>query len=165
MSDVDALVFGAIVLAAAGALAAWALMLRFRRREILHREWMAALEKGVPLADLGRLGNQIDSSRIYLLRGMIWLACGLTLTMFLVGVWLTTSQGLSLDEQIAQARELGYTQEEIDEMSKEWRERALFRAARPGFPYGLTFVGIIPAGIGIAYLVFYGVESRRATQK
>ena len=165
MSDVDTLVFGVMFVAAAAALVAWALMLRFRRREILHREWMAALEKGVPLADLGRLANQIDSSRIYLLRGLIWLACGLTLTAFLVGVWLTTSQGLTLNEQIYQARELGYTQEEIDEMSKEWRERALIRASRPGFPHGLTFVGIIPAGIGIAYLVFYASESRRAAQK
>ena len=71
----------------------------------------------------------------------------------------------SVEEQINQARELGYTQEEIREMATDWRRRALSRASTPGFPLGLTFVGIIPAGIGIAYLVFYGVESRRARMK
>ena len=165
MSDVDALVFAAFFLAATAALVAWGLMLRFRRREIQHREWMAALEKGVPLPDLSRLESGMHGVRSYLLRGLIWLACGLTLTVFLIGVWLTSGSGMSLDEQIQKARELGYTQEEIDQSSKGWRQVALVRATRPGFPVGLTFVGIIPAGIGIAYLVFYGVESRSASRK
>src|SRR5687768_15061733 len=119
MSDTDAaLVFGAFLLISTGALVAWGLMLRFRRREIQHREWMAALEKGVPLPDLSRLENGMNGSRAYLLRGMIWLACGLTLTVFLVGVWMTSGSRPSVDEQIRQARELGYTQEEIREMAR-----------------------------------------------
>ena len=165
MSDTDALVFGAFLLVSTAALVAWGLMLRFRRREIQHREWMAALEKGVPLPDLSRLENGMNGSRAYLLRGMIWLACGLTLTVFLVGVWMTSGTRPSVDEQIRQARELGYTQEEIREMANDWRRVALLSASTPGFPLGLTFVGIVPAGIGIAYLVFYGVESRRGRQQ
>src|SRR5687767_7877276 len=155
MSDVDALVFGAFLLASAAALVAWGLMLRFRRREIQHREWMAALEKGVPLPDLSRLENAMNGARTYLLRGSIWLACGLTLTVFLIGVWMTSGDRPSLDEQIRQARDLGYTQEEIRGMVDGWRREALSRASTPEFPLGLTFVGIVPAGIGIAYLVFY----------
>jgi hypothetical protein len=164
MSDIDALVFGAVLLVSAAALVAWGLMLRFRRREIQHREWMAALEKGLPLPELSRLENGMNGSRTNLLRGLIWLTCGVTLTVFLVGVWMTSNSRPSLDEQIRQARDLGYTQEEIREMANDWRRQALFRASTPGFPLGLTFVGIVPAGIGIAYLVFYRVESRRGRQ-
>ena len=165
MSDTDALVFGAVLLVSAAALVAWGLMLRFRRREIQHREWMAALEKGVPLPELSRLENGMNGSRTYLLRGLIWLACGLTLTVFLVGVWATSGNRTSLDEQIRLAREIGYTQDEIREMANDLRRQALFRASTPGFPVGLTFVGIVPAGIGIAYLVVYRVESRRGRQQ
>jgi hypothetical protein len=126
---------------------------------------MAALEKGVPLPEVSRIETGMESTRTYLLRGLIWLTCGLTLTVFLVGVWLTSGSRPSLDEQIRQARDLGYTQEEIREMAVDWRRQALFRASDPGFPLGLTFVGIVPAGIGLAYLVFYGIESRRARQQ
>jgi hypothetical protein len=168
MSDTDAFVAFAFILGvgitAVMALVGFSLRLRHRRRQIQHREWMAALEKGVPLPEVSRIEAGMDSARTYLLRGLIWFACGLTLTVFLVGVWMTSGNRPSLDEQIRQARDLGYTQEEIREMASDLRRRALVRASEPGFPLGLTFVGIVPAGIGIAYLVFYRAESRRERQ-
>ena len=168
MSDTGAFVALAFILGvgitAVMALVGFALRLRHRRREIQHREWMAALEKGVPLPEVSRIEAGMDSARTYLLRGLIWLACGLTLTVFLVGVWMTSGNRPSLDEQIRQARDLGYTQEEIREMAVDLRRRALVTPSVPGFPLGLTFVGIVPAGIGIAYLVFYRAESRRERQ-
>lgn len=165
MSDTDAFVTLAFILGvgitAVMVVVGFSLRLRLRRREIQHREWMAALEKGVPLPEVSRIEAGMDSPRTYLLRGLIWLTCGLTLTVFLVGVWFTSGNRPSLDEQIRQARDLGYTQEDIREMANELRRDALARASTPGFPLGLTFVGIVPAGIGIAYLVFYRAESRR----
>ena len=169
MSDTDAFIAVAFVLgfviAAVMVLVGFSLRLRHRRREIQHREWMAALEKGVPLPEVSRIEAGMDSTRTYLLRGLIWLTCGLTLTAFLVGVWMTSGSRPSLDEQIRQARDLGYTQEEIREMEHELRRQAFARSSTPGFPLGLTFVGIVPAGIGVAYILFYGIESRRARHK
>jgi hypothetical protein len=168
MSDTDAFVAFAFILGvgitAVIVLVGFSLRLRLRRREIQHREWMAALEKGVPLPEVSRIESGMDSARTYLLRGLIWLTCGLTLTVFLVGVWMTSGIRPSVDEQIRQARDLGYTQEEIRQMANGWRRQTLARASTPGFPLGLTFVGIVPAGIGIAYLVFYRAESRREQQ-
>ena len=166
MSDTDAFVALAFILGvgitAVMVLVGFSLRLRHRRREIQHREWMAALEKGVPLPEVSRIEAAMDTTRTYLLRGLIWLTCGVTLTLFLVAVWLTSNRRPSLDEQIRQARDLGFTQEEIRDMAADWRQQAIFRTSRSGPPLGLTFVGIVPAGIGIAYLVFYRVETRRS---
>lgn len=167
MSSTDGLValsFGFGILAAL-LLVGWSLRLRLRRREIQHREWMAALEKGVPLPDLTSLEAGMSGPRTYLLRGLIWLSCGVTLTIFLVGVWLTSDKVPSLDEQIRQARELGYSQEEIRDLSNTLRAQFVVNQQQPGFPFGLTLVGLVPAGIGIAYLIFYRVETKAGRQE
>ena len=170
MSD-DALV-GLIIgssLLIPAALIAWWLQLRFRRREIQHQEWMAALEKGVPLPALNRLEAGMGGTRTYLLHGLIWLACGVTLTVFLAGLWWTTGSQQSLESQLRQARELrelGYTENSIREIETQIRLRYPFSAARgPRFPLGLSLVGLVPAGVGVAYLVFYRLETRRTRQE
>ena len=166
MSTDEAVVISlGIGLLAAMLLVAWSLMLRHRRREIQHREWMAALEKGVPLPDLTSLEAGMGGARTYLRRGLIWLFCGLTLTIFLIGVWLTSDSVPSLDQQIRQARELGYSPDEIREMSKTLRVQFVVNQQKPGFPFGLTLVGLIPASIGIAYLLFYRIEIGQGRQE
>ena len=112
---------GLIILALIGLLA-WFLTLRFRRRELQHREWMAAIEKGMPLPELKGLETGMDGPRTYLLRGLVWLACGLTLMLFL-SVWVQTTRG---------------------------------------FPFGLAIIGIVPAGVGAAYILFYVLETNRS---
>ena len=101
----------------------------------------------------------------YLLRRLIWLFCGVTLTIFLVGVWLTSDNGPSLDEQIRQARELGYSQDEIRDMSNTLRAQFVVNQQQPGFPFGLTLVGLVPAGIGIAYLLVYRIAVGQRRQE
>jgi hypothetical protein len=133
-------------------------MLRFRRRELQHREWMAALEKGVPLPDLNALERGMGGPRTHLLRGLIWLACGVTLILFLWGVWATAPEQRPTDAYVRQARDLregGYSAEEIR------RILGAYPTARPTFPLGLSLIGLVPAGIGVAYLVFYRMEDRR----
>ena len=160
MTD-DALValnFGFIILAVTG-LVAWFLALRFRRREMQHREWMAALEKGVSLPTLGGLEMGMGGPNTYLLKGLIWLACGLTLTVFLWGLWLSVPPVDTTDSyvrQVGMLREAGYSSAEIARMVGSSAK------PRPRVPLGLSLIGLVPAGIGAAYLVFYRLEVRRA---
>jgi hypothetical protein len=63
-----------------GRMFVYALYMRFRRRELQHKERMAAIEKGVTLPDL----TDVETGpRIYLLRGLIWLLSGIALSVFL----------------------------------------------------------------------------------
>ncbi len=151
-----ALTFGSVLLAVTG-LVAYFMTLRFRRREMQHREWMAALEKGVPLPALNGLETSMGSSRAYLLKGLVWLACGVTLMLFL-SVWTSTGQPPSIETQVRETqrlRELGYTDEQIRGLV------APTQRARPIFPIGLSLIGLVPTGIGVAYLVFYRIEQKR----
>ena len=151
-----AITAGFVILAVTG-LVAYFMTLRFRRRELQHKEWMAAIEKGVPLPELDGLETSMGGSRAYLLKGMVWLACGVTLMLFL-SVWTSTGQPPSVETKVREAqqlRELGYTDQQI-------RGLAAAERPRPIFPIGLSLIGLVPAGIGVAYLAFYGIEKRRS---
>jgi hypothetical protein len=147
-----------VLLVSVAATIAWSLALRFRRRELQHREWMAALEKGMPLPDLARLEGPMTAPRVYLLQGLIWLFAGVALSVFLVAFWWTSWDrppvaNLSRDAQ--NLRDLGYSQQEI---------RGLLPfdpGSRPDFPVGVCLLGLVPVGVGIAYLAFYRVELKR----
>ena len=52
---------------------------------------------------------------------------------------------------VTEARERGATPEEIQMILKGREEE--------GFPIALGFLGLIPVGVGLAYLIFYRVES------
>ena len=150
-----------ILLLSLSATVAWSLALRFRRRELLHREWMAALEKGMPLPELTTLEDGVSGSKIYLLRGLLWLATGVTLSLFLSVLWLTTWERPPVSALIRDAqalRELGYSQEEIRRLIPFQPER------EPDFPIGLAVLGIVPAGVGVAYLLFYRGELLRRSR-
>jgi hypothetical protein len=152
-----ALIFGSVLLAVTG-LVAYFMTLRFRRREMQHREWMAAIEKGVPLPALNGLETSMGGSRAYLLKGLVWFACGAALMLFL-SVWTSTGQPPSIETKVREAqqlRELGYTDQQILGLT------ARLQGARPIFPIGLSLIGLVPTGIGVAYLVFYRLESRRS---
>lgn len=148
---------GFVIVAVTG-LVAYAMTLRFRRRELQHKEWMAAVEKGVPLPELNGLETSMGGSRAYLLKGLVWLACGVALMLFL-SVWTSTGQPPSVETKVREAqqlRELGYTDEQVRDLV------ASAQRARPIFPIGLSMIGLVPAGIGVAYLVFHRLESRRS---
>jgi hypothetical protein len=149
---------GFVVLAVVG-LVAWFLKLRFRRRELQHQEWMAAVEKGVPLPELGDLETGMDGLRTYLLRGLIWLACGITVTIFLAALWGTTEKSYSTDvwiRQVQQLREIGLSPGRIE------LAVGSYPIGRQRFPLGLCWIGLVPAGIGVAYLAFYRIEKQRS---
>src|SRR5215813_2007798 len=88
-----------IFLAALG-LFVYALYLRFRRRELQHKERMAAIEKGVALPDL----TDIEAGpRIYLLRGMIWLLSGIALSVCILGMSAAMRFPKSIEQRVRDA--------------------------------------------------------------
>jgi hypothetical protein len=154
---VAGLLLGTLLVCLAGTVA-WSLTLRFRRRQLQHREWMTALEKGLPLPDLARLEAELTTPRIYLLKGLVWLSCGGALTIFLGALWLTSWDRPPVSAIVRDAKdlsELGYSQQEI---------RGLIPfdpQPRPDFPVGLCLLGLVPTAVGSAYLAFYRSEMKR----
>jgi len=143
-----------VFLFAAG-LFVYALYMRFRRRELQHKERMAAIEKGVTLPDL----TDVETGpRIYLLRGLIWLLSGIALSVFLLVLSATTQFPRSIEQRVREAnaiRMLGGTEDQI---------RAAQNDTVPPdrLPYTVSLIGLVPVGVGIAYLIFYRVEAARS---
>ena len=134
----------------------WSLNLRFRRRELQHRERLAAFEKGVPLPATSE--RRPWSPRTYLLHGLIWLFSGATLAIFLFGVAEATRQPQSLESRLRNIKYLtdqGATQAQIDRYVAERRD--------DGMPPAFALIGLIPMGVGAAYLILYRAEMRWVT--
>jgi len=133
----------------------YALYLRFRRRELQHKERMAAIEKGVALPDL----TDIEAGpRIYLLRGMIWLLSGITLSVFLLVLSATTRFPKSAEERFREANSiarLGGTTEQIQQAQND-------TGSQVRLPFAIALIGLVPVGVGAAYLIFYRVEKTRS---
>jgi Domain of unknown function (DUF6249) len=97
------------------------LALRYKRRELEHKERLAALEKGAPWPPIEQVQRTAPwSPRVYLLRGLIWFFSGIGLTLFLVAMTITLGPPL----------------------------------------LGAAFIGLVPIGVGAAYLIFYRVEAK-----
>jgi hypothetical protein len=133
----------------------YALYLRFRRRELQHKERMAAIEKGVALPDL----TDIEAGpRIYLLRGMIWLLTGIALSVFLLVISATTRFPKSAEERFREANTIarwGGTAEQIQQAQND-------TGSQERLPYAVSLIGLVPVGVGLAYLIFYRVETARS---
>lgn len=127
---------------------------RFRVREIEHKETLAALEKGV---DLPARQSAPWTPRTYLLHGMIWLFAGITSFVAIAAISLTSIRPQTVEEKLHTAsiiRAGGATPDEIQLLMND-------RQSKPQLPVGLAFLGLIPVGVGLAYLIFYRVESKK----
>jgi hypothetical protein len=140
------------------------LYFRYKRRELVHRERIAALEKGVDPALFSHTLGPEDAwtPRIYLLRGMIWLFTGISLTAFAVGLSESMRYRENPEdrlERIAHLRNLGVPEEQLKELaaSKEFR-------SYQKIPEGWAFLGLVPMGVGLAYLIFHVTEGRKLKQ-
>ena len=133
----------------------YALYLRFRRRELQHKERMAAIEKGGALPDL----TDIEAGpRIYLLRGMIWLLTGIALSVFLLVISATTRFPKSAEERFREANTIarwGGTAEQIQQAQND-------TGSQERLPYAVSLIGLVPVGVGVGYLIFYRVETARS---
>ena len=139
-------------LAAVG-LVVYALYLRFRRRELQHKERMAAIEKGVALPDL----TDIEAGpRIYLLRGMIWLLSGIAVSVSLLVIAATMHFPKSVEQRYREAQTIqrwGGTEDQIRAAQDD-------TSPRERLPYTVSVVGLVPIAVGVAYLIFHRVETR-----
>ena len=150
----------AIMILAAAAIIIWSLGLRYKRQQLRHQERMAALEKGAELpAEPPEKGPAPWSPRIYLLRGLVWLFTGIGLSVFLFGMSLSIGAHQTvLEDRLWQAQNLrrnGATEEEIKQLlnSKD--------PVRKEFPEGIALIGLIPIGVGLAYIIYYRGEDKR----
>ena len=124
--------------------AAFNLWLRQQRRLIVHRERLAALEKGVELPSLAldSRQNAWNVQRILLLAGLCWIAIGIT--TFAV-----------LTQLINDAPPLPPP----DAMIEPWRIPDV-----SFIPKGMQSIGLLPLGLGIAHLIVFWVERKRHQQ-
>jgi hypothetical protein len=132
-----------------------ALSFRFREREMQHKQRLAAIEKGIepPVSQ-----SAPWTPRTYLLHGMIWLFVGIASFVALSAVAATSRKPISWEARLAavnDARFRGATPEELEILLKSPREE------ETEIPIGLGFLGFIPIGVGLAYLIFYRVESKK----
>jgi len=137
-----------------GAAVIFGLNNRYRVRELVHKETLAALEKGQPIPVPQ---TAPWTPRVYLLRGMIWLFAGLAATVAISALAAIPPKPMPAWEklnQVTNARERGATPEEIQLILNETSHDQ-----RP--PVAIGLLGLIPASVGLAYLVFYRVESKK----
>lgn len=136
-----------------------ALYLRYKKEQMRHQERMTALEKGAELPPM-----QVEpaaapwSPRVYLLRGLIWLFCGIGLSASLMGIAQGTKREEPLEWRMERAQDLrqrGVPEVEVQKLMNSSRELK-------GLPEGAALLGLIPFGVGLAYLIFYREEKKYA---
>lgn len=141
-----------ILLIAALVVIVVALYLRYRNLQMFHRERMAALEKGAPVPMVHALSPW--SPRVYLLRGLLWSFAGLALVVSLLGIAASThrreSAEMTLYRAKSIARSLDVPAEEAKQIAEKDRDTQQY-----GMPWSVALLGLIPVGVGLAYLVFY----------
>ena len=134
------------------------LTMRFKSQQLRHRERMAALEKGAQLPIEPLESNAPFSPRVYLLRGLIWLFSGIAALIFLAGLAITNIETDSLDVRLWQAdrmRQSGLPEEQWKKLINEPP------APHHRIPIGLALIGLVPIGVGLAYLIFYTGERKQ----
>jgi hypothetical protein len=152
----EAVVVMIVVVAAAG-IFIWSLTLRYRTRELQHRERLAAIEKGVALPGLSDGESHMTRGpRAYLLRGLVWLLAGIPLSIFLFGISITTQHPKTVQQkafEIQRLKGVGASEELIRQVENDNRPIQ-------ELPLGFGLLGLVPAGIGIAYLIVYRLERK-----
>jgi hypothetical protein len=137
-----------------------ALAFRHRRRELQHKERLAAIEKGAPLPALTDIEQRAPwTPRVYLLRGMMWLFSGIGLTLFLAGYSASTFRVKSAEERVRAAQQLkqfGASDEQVREVQND-------TAAHNDLTPAFSLIGLVPIGVGLAYLLTYRVENKKHT--
>ena len=155
----EALFFGMVAVAAL--IIVWSLTIRYKRHELRHMERMAALEKGAPIPEEPPEKPPVPwSPRVYLLRGLIWLFTGLGLSIFLWGLSISIGiRSQTYEDRLWRANQFrheGVPEEQV----KDFLTRN--EPVRKEFPEGVSLIGLIPIGVGLAYLIYYRGESKKA---
>ena len=133
-----------------------ALYFRHRAQQMLHVERMAAMEKGVKIP-LG--APKPWTPRVYFLRGLMWTFGGAALAVFLFSIAPATHRQQSAELSLIQAKNLS---ERLNLPLDEARKViGTDRLREEGLPSSIALLGLIPMGIGLAYLIFYFTDDSR----
>ena len=132
------------------------LFLRYRQLQMLHKERLAALEKGIT----GPIGQALAprSPRVYLLRGLMWSFAGTALIIFLLGIAISSSMPETTELMMFRAKSL---EQRMHISSEEARQIVEKDRRQFGYPLSAALIGLVPVGVGVAYLVFYYTDTRR----
>jgi hypothetical protein len=133
---------------------------RFKSRELQHKERMAALERGAALPPLSDLPQARLAWRptTFLLRGMMWLFSGIALMVFLLAMSVAGQKEMPAAERVQKAtwaKSSGATEDQIRLILNDKQASTL--------PLGFSLIGLIPMGVGLAYLIAYRKESEIKT--
>jgi len=137
---------------------AFILFLRHREAMLRHQERLTALEKGIaiPLAE----ARQPKLPRIYLLRGLQWLFVGASISVLLLTMSDASRRPLSFEAKLSRAQLLkaqGASEAQVSEYLKSAGDET------DGVPP--ASLGLVPMSVGLAYLIFYRKETKRAEEK
>ena len=157
MHQGDAVVFLGLVLSTL-AVIVLVLFLRHRNQQMLHQERMAALEKGTAVP-IGREPAPW-SPRVYLLRGLLWSFSGATLVICLLGLALASHRPPSAEDLAWRARTVSRSLEIPMDQARQMVEKDQ-AIHTDGPPASIALLGLIPLGVGLAYLVFYYSDPSR----
>jgi len=141
-----------VVIGAALAIVLAVLFSRNRKQQLLHLERMAALEKGASLPPIQE--ERPWSSRVYLLRGLIWSFVGVATIICLFGLSTASRRPPSAYDKAFEAKRLS----ESTGISREEAAQMVERDANlqhDGPPPSIALMGLIPLAVGLAYLIFY----------
>lgn len=116
MTDTLAMLIPIFAILAVAAVLIVGLTLRAKRRELLHKERLAAIEKGIEIPQALLAESEAVGPNACLLRGLIWLFTGAAIVLFFLAIWLAGG------------------------------DRHMLAASS---------LGLIPAGVGLAYLLVY----------
>lgn len=153
----EGVVFVFLIVSAVGFMTA-VILLRHKRAVLRHEERMVVIEKGGVLPSLDEERPRAPwTPRVYLLRGMMWLFVGLAIAIVLASVSMTAAHPASLSWRLSEAQSLK-TQGANDEQIRQFLSDEAKRNDGP--PIGLALVGLIPIGVGVAYLLFYRKETQ-----
>ena len=152
-----ALIFVIVLMCCSTVIMMAALATRYKHRELQHRERLAAIEKGaaLPVLEEPATGSRPFNPRTLLLRGLVWLFIGIGIVVSLGAVTLFSMGEKSAYERVSQAnfaRANGATDEQVRMIMNDRRGDG------PG--PGIALIGLIPMGVGLAYLITWRSERR-----
>ena len=134
------------------------MVLRHRRAVLRHQERLQVIERGGVLPSLDEERPKAPwSPRTYLLRGMMWLYTGIAITITLGALSLSASHPRSMSSKVWEVKNLrdnGATEQQIQQYMRDADN------VREGMPLGVATIGLIPIGVGVAYLMFYRKEQQ-----
>jgi hypothetical protein len=130
-----------------------ALYFRYRKLQLVHRECMTALEKGVPIPNIQTEASPW-SPRVYLLRGLVWSLVGVAFIASFLAIAHSTQRPESAEWAFLRAKSLSQDQGISMEEAKRIIEKDQ-SSRQQGVPWGMAMLGLIPVGVGIAHLIFY----------